>query len=814
MLKGIRTKMFKKYLLATAFVVSSCFSMVSVAEKITISDLKFEGLQRVTLGAALLSLPIREGDTVDEYELSKAVKKLYASSHFESIELERDGDVLIFKVKERPTISNIGLSGNDKLTDEQILDSLKSSAIQVGDPLDRTTLSGIEKSLEDFYHSVGKYSAQVEAVVTPLPRNRASVQFVFREGLTAKIEQINIVGNTVFPDVQLLKRLTLEDSGGWWDLFADDNYQKQKLAGDLEILKSYYLDRGYIRFNIEDTQVALTPNKKGVYVTVNVDEGSIYKIGGTQFIGNLLGKDEAIASLVPFTEGDVYAASQVAFAEQSIRKYFGRLGYAYPQITTYPDVDDETNTVVVSFSVDPGQRGYVRNINISGNTTTADVVLRREMRQMEGGWLSSESIELSKNRLNRLGFFSQVDINTERVSDDLVDLNVYVEEQASGSFSAGLGYGTESGLSITGGVSQDNFLGSGDKVGIEAKYNDYNRSINLNYTTPYLTKDAVSGGVRVFYDLFEAGEANLVDYTNTSYGVRFNMGFPVNEINRLGFSFGWENNTISQLKAYEQLSLFWDIYGSQLEDDSSASFQDFDVTAKWTRNNQDRGSFATQGMKHDLWAKMTIPGSDLQYFKVNFDISNYQRITEDGEWTTLLRASAGYGNGYGKFEGNDQILPFFENYYAGGYRTLRGFSSNTVGPRAMYVGTDAGNSTAVLTDNAVGGNAKYTMSAEVIFPVPFLDEAYTRQVRTSLFVDAGEVWDTEFDYDTYSQLSCSYNCDYFGDYSKPGRIRVSAGTQLTWVSPMGPLVFTLAWPLKEYEGDRTEVFSFNIGNTF
>jgi outer membrane protein insertion porin family len=806
--------MFKRYLVVIAFVFSSSFSLLSFAEKFIISDLKFEGLQRVTLGAALLSLPIREGDEVGSYQLSAAIKKLYASTHFESIEVDRDGDVLIFKVKERPTISNVGLTGNDKLTEEQILDSLKSSSIKVGEPLDRTTLTGIEKSLEDFYHSVGKYSAQVEALVTPLPRNRVSIQFVFREGLTAKIEQINVVGNDVFPDAQLLKRLTLSDSAGWWDFFADDNYQKQKLAGDLEVIKSYYLDRGYIRFAIEDTQVAITPSKKGVYVTVNVNEGDIYKIGGVQFIGNLLGNDEDIKSLVPFVEGDVYAASEVAYSEQSIRKYFGRLGYAYPEITTYPEVDDETNTVIVNFSVEPGQRGYVRNINISGNTLTADVVLRREMRQMEAGWLSSENIERSKSRLNRLGFFSKVDINTQRVSEDLVDLNVNVEEQASGSFNAGVGYGTESGLSLSGGISQDNFLGTGDKVGLELKVNDYNKSANINYTTPYLTKDGVSGGVRVFYDLFEAGEANIVDYTNTTYGIRFNMGFPVNEINRLGFSIGWENNGIAQLKSYEQLRQFWDIYGSQLDADGSVNFQNIDVTAKWTRNNQDKGRMATQGMKHNLWAKMTIPSSDLQYFKVNFDISNYQRITEDGEWTTLLRGTLGYANGYGQFEGNDQVLPFFENYYAGGYRTLRGFSSNTVGPRAMYTGSDGGNSTMVLTDNAVGGNAKYTMSAEVIFPVPFLDEAYTRQVRSSLFVDAGEVWDTEFNYDYYSQLNCSYNCEYFGDYSKPGRMRVSMGTQLTWISPMGPLVFTLAMPLKEYEGDRTETFSFNIGDTF
>jgi len=805
--------MFKKYLLALTFTVTSCFSNLALAEKFTVTDLQFEGLQRVTLGAALLSLPIREGDVVDEYDLSQAIKKMYSSSYFESIQLFKNESVLIFKVKERPTISAIELTGNDKLTEEQIFDSLKSSSIQVGDALDRTVLTSIEKSLEDFYHSVGKYSAQVETIVTPLPRNRVSIQFVFREGLTAKIEQINIVGNNVYSDEDLLKRLTLSDSVGWWDLFADDNYQKQKLAGDLEVIKSYYLDRGYIRFKIDETQVALRPNKKGVYVTVNVNEGNIYKVSDVTFIGDLLGYDDEVKSLVAFANGDTYAASDVAASEQSIRKYFGRLGYAFPEINTYPEIDDETNTVVVNFSVAPGQRGYVRHINISGNTTTKDVVLRREMRQMEGGWLSSEAIETSRARLNRLGFFSTVNINTERVSEDLVDVSVNVEEQASGSFNAGIGFGTDSGVSLSAGIQQNNFLGSGDKISLQTKFNDYSVSADISYDTPYLTKDGVSGGARIYYDKFEAGDANIVDYTNTTYGLRLSTGFPVNELNRLGFSVGWENNGISQLNGYAQLDTFWDIYRSLQDEDGGADFRNFDLSTTWSRNNLDRGQLATQGMSHTLRGKITIPGSDLQYFKLNFDIRNYQRITEDGDWTTLLRGSLGYGNGYGTFEGNDQILPFFENYYVGGYRTIRGFSSNTVGPRALFTGEQNGNSNATYTNSAVGGNAKYTLSAELIFPVPFLDEAYTRQVRSSLFIDAGEAWDTEFDYDAYKG-NCTFNCDYAGDYSKPGRIRASIGTQLTWVSPLGPLIFTLAVPLKDYAGDTTEVFSFNIGDVF
>jgi len=803
--------MSKKYLFILVLLFTGGFSPFSFAEKMTISDLKFEGLQRVTLGAALLSLPIREGDVVDDYQLSKAIKKLYASSHFESIELFKDGSVLIFKVKERPTISAIELTGNDKLTDEQILDSLKSSTIKVGNALDRTILASIEKSIEDFYHSIGKYSAQVETIVTPLPRNRVSVQFVFREGMTAKIEQINLVGNKAFAEPDLLKLLTLSQSRGWWDLFADDSYQKQKLSADLEVIKSYYLNRGYIRFQIEETQVALRPNKKGVYVTVNLNEGDIYNVEDVRFIGDLLGHDQDIKQLVALKPGEVYSASSVSASEQSIRKYFGRLGYAFPEITAYPEIDDETNTVVVNLSIDPGQRGYVRNINISGNTVTKDVVLRREMRQLESGWLSSEAIENSRSRLNRLGFFSNVDINTERVSNDLVDLSVNVAEQASGQFNLGFGYGTESGFSFTGGVSQNNFLGSGDTLSWQVERDDSDTSATLSYNTSYLTKDSVSGGAKIYYSKFDASAANLADYTNTTYGARISTGFPVNEINRLGFSLGLESTGISDLdtdEIYYQLQNFLDDY--DLDDTDDITFYDVDITSSWSRNNLDRGQLATQGMSHSLSAKITLPGSDLQYYKIGFDIRKYQRITRNGDWTTLLRGSLGYGNGYGKISGNNQTLPFFENYYVGGYRTVRGFSSNTIGPQAVYTGEDNDDS------DSVGGNAKYTLSAELIFPVPFVDEAYNRQLRSSVFVDAGEVWDTEFDYSDFMTTCASDggDCDDVIDYSKPGNIRVSTGVQLSWMSPMGALVFTLAVPLKEYEGDSTEVFSFNIGNVF
>ncbi len=809
--------MAKRKLLAPGIFLGACLLSTSTfANGFKVEDIQVEGLQRVTLGAALLNIPIRVGDEVDSFELSQAVKKLYASGNFEDIQVYKDEGKLIIRVKERPTISNIELAGNKAIKEEQLKESLDAAGVRVGDALDRTSLASIEKSLEDFYYSVGKYSAQVKAIATPLPRNRVDLKFNFVEGRSAEIQQINIVGNQAFAERDLLRQIELTDFAPWWNFFADNKYQKQKLSGDLEILRSYYLDRGYIRVDIEDTQVSMTPDRKGIYITVNVDEGEVYKVKDIQLTGNLLNKEDDIRALIPMATGDLYSGADVTFAEEAVNKYLGRFGYAYPKVTTYPEINDEDNTVSLTIAVDPGSRVYVRRINFTGNDLTKDEVLRREMRQMEGSWLSSSKVELSKARLNRLGYFETVDTNTSRVpgQEDLVDLDFTVKEQPAGSINAGIGYGTESGISLQAGIQQNNFLGTGDTVGINANTNKYSKNLSFSYTNPYFTKDEVSAGGRIFYTEFEAGQANIVDYNNTTYGIRGTLGFPVNEYNRVNFGTGLQRNQISQLKSYAQIQQFWEIYRSKLEDDGSVSFDTLDLTASWSRRTVDRGIFATSGSDQTLWTKITVPGSDLQYFKINYDVKKYFRLSENGDYVFLMRGTLGYGNGYGKVDDNDQILPFFENFYVGGFSTVRGFKSNTIGPKAIHVVHQGGNNEIVATNDAVGGNAKYTMSAEFVVPTPFLDEAYTKQLRTSFFVDAGEAWDTEFDPAYANSSNCIRNCGYLGDYSQPGQIRVSAGVQVQWLSPMGPLVFTLAQPLKTYEGDTTEVFSFNIGQTF
>ncbi|MEZ7862263.1 MAG: outer membrane protein assembly factor BamA [Aeromonadaceae bacterium] len=802
--------------------VASCLLGISLmaqgaelaSTSFVVQDIRVEGLQRVTLGAALLNLPVRVGDTLDAQTSANAIKKLYASGNFEDIQLKRDGNVLVVEVKERPTISNIEFAGNKDIKEEQLKESIEASGVRVGEPLDRTVLRSLEKNLEDFYYGVGKYSAKVQAIVTPLPRNRVDLKINFIEGVSAKIQQINIVGNKVFSEDLLLAQMSLRDHVPWWNFVADQKYQKQKLAGDLEALRSYYMDRGYLRFKVDSTQVGMTPDKKGLYITINIDEGEQYNVSSVSLKGDLIGRGSDMEKLIPITKGELYSAATVTHTEESLSKFLGKFGYAYPQITTFPQIDDAKKEVALTINVVPGPRIYVRNITTKGNVITRDEVLRREMRQMEGTWLSNEQVEASKTRLNRLGFFETVEIQPRRLpgSEDKVDLDVTVKEQAAGSITGGVGYGTSSGVSFQFGLTQDNFMGSGNKGAFTFNMNDYSKTFDVSYTDPYFTLDGISLGGRAYYTEFEAGDANLVDYNNQTIGTRVTAGYPVNEINRLEYGVGYEHNKLSQLQAYAQIRKFWEIYADNRDDEGRVVFDNFDFTSSWIRNNLNKGMFATDGDRQQLTGKVTIPGSDLQFYKISFDDSHYYPLDKEHSWVLLGRLKLAYGNGYGQVGGYDQVLPFFENYYAGGDQWLRGFKSNSVGPKAMYLYNDQGNNSIVATNQSVGGNAMSVASFEFIVPTPFAGEAYRNQLRTSIFFDIGTVWDTTFNPNDYN--ACSASCDKYYDYSDPSLYRSSAGVSLQWLSPLGPLGISLAKPIKEQPGDRDEVFNFNIGRTF
>lgn len=811
------------------------FSSVVSAETFKVEDIQVKGLQRVALGATLTHIPFNVGDDLNEFRISQSIRSLFKSGHFNNIAVFRDGNRIIFQVKERETISEIEYDGNKDIKDEQLVQSLDENNIRVGETLDRTVLTNLELGLEDFYYSVGKYNANITSEIIYLPRNRVSIKINFNEGDAAAIEQINIVGNEVFSDEELLSRIELKFDSPWWDIFAQDRYQKQTLQGDKETIESYYLDRGYLRYKVDSTQVSVTPNKEGVYVTLNVDEGEQYNVSEVDFIGDMAGFEPIIRSLNPIRKDTLYNGALVTYTEETISRFLGRYGYAYPTVTTIPEINDEDKTVKLSISVNPGKRIYVNRINITGNNVTSEEVFRREIRQMEGAWLSNSLVERSKTRLQRLPYLESVEFETKRLpeSDDLVDIDFELKEQSSGSFNAGIGFGSTTKISLNAGIQQNNFLGTGNQLAFSINTVSFSKSATLSYTDPFFTIDGVSLGGNINYTEFDAGSANLTQFNNKSYGAGLTWGFPINETTRISIGGAFRHSGITQLRTYEQIQQFYDTFSELQNDELGLEFDNFEFNLGISRSTLNRGTFPTSGSRQSLGFKITTPNSDLQYFTFDLDAKWYFPLTRSQRWTVLARLEGGYGNGYGTFQGNDQVLPFFENFRAGGNDSLRGFETNIIGPRPIFRTATLieGNANPLETgaiccagpdqdlieptDNlrSVGGNAKLLGGIELIFPVPFLDESFANSVRTSFFLDVGNVWDTEFNLDDFRDLADD-QFNLIDDYSDIGRYRSSVGLSVQWLSPMGPLLFSFAKPLKKEDTDDTSFFSFNIGSTF
>ncbi len=809
-------------------------------EPFVVENIEVRGLQRVELGAFFTYLPLRVGETVDDVRVPQIIRALYRQGAFESVKLERDGNKLVVVVEERPTIATIVFDGNKQIKTEQLLEGLKPMGFAKGEVLNPAMLTQIVQELEQQYFSHGKYSVRITYKVVKLPRNRVDVRFKVVEGDAAVIGVINIVGNQLFSDEELLQQFELT-TGGWFSFFTDDNqYAKEKLSGDLEKLRSFYMDRGYLKFQVNSTQVSISPDRQQIFITININEGEQYKIRNVKFIGELIVPEETLRNMLPARTGDTYSAAAFTFAETNIAKLLGLYGYAFANVSSQPEPDDASKEVDITLMVQPGKKTYVRKISFSGNDTTNDHVLRREMRMMESGPFSTDLVERSKTLLERQPFIEEVTIETPKVegTDDQVDVEVKVKERNAGTFNAGFGYSDYYGLQFTAGVSHENFLGSGNKVAFNLSNSKAMQNYDISFTDPYITVDGVSLGSRVYFRKTDYAELGLSGQALDSTGFKMSLGVPFTEVSRFSFGFGVQDSTFQSggSTSVLQLQEFFARAGQDISREPDYNYSYLTLDAGWLRNTLNRGIFPDRGTSQSLSLEAAVPGSDFEFYKLQYDFKHYWQIAEG--WSVLMRANLAYGDGYGQDPVN-YALPYFENFYAGGQGTVRGFERNAIGPREIIRlprcasvppgstpgsglnATECANGSGVvlppqydliqLGSRGVGGNARTLAGLELIFPTPFADG--NRSVRTSLFIDGGHLWDTEFDRERYSYLQPA---DYarIPDYSSYEQMRVAAGLALQWLSPMGPIGFHFSYPLREEEGDSTETFGFTIGQTF
>ncbi|MFJ3470576.1 outer membrane protein assembly factor BamA [Pseudomonas sp. NPDC090203] len=795
-----------KRLLLTA-VLSALMIAEVHAESFTISDIRVNGLQRVSAGSVFGALPLNVGETADDAHLVDATRALFKTGFFQDIQLGRDGNVLVITVVERPSVSSIEIEGNKAITTEDLMKGLKQSGLAEGEIFQRATLEGVRNELQRQYVAQGRYSAEVATEVVPQPRNRVGLKININEGAVAAIQHINVVGNSVFKEEDLTDLFELKTTN-WLSFFKnDDKYAREKLSGDLERLRSYYLDRGYINMDIASTQVSITPDKKSVYITVNIHEGEKYSVKSVKLSGDLKVPEDQVKSLLLVKPGQVFSRKVMTTTSELITRRLGNEGYTFANVNGVPTPNDEDHTVDILFAVDPGKRAYVNRINFRGNTKTADEVLRREMRQMEGGWASTYLIDQSKTRLDRLGFFKEVNVETPAVpgTDDQVDVNYAVEEQASGSITASVGFAQSAGLILGGSISQNNFLGTGNKVSIGLTKSEYQTRYNFSYVDPYFTPDGVSLGYSAFYRKtnYDDLDVDIASYSVDSLGAGINMGYPISETARLNFGLSVQQDQINT-GTYTVDEIF-----DFLEKEGD-SFTNFKASVGWSESTLNKGTLPTRGHSQSLTLETTIPGSDLSFYKLDYRGQLFHPITTN---TTLrLHSELGYGDGYGSTSG----LPFYENYYAGGFNSVRGFKDSTLGPRSTPSRGEGnpGGRPGTLADPdqdplPFGGNVLITGGAEILFPLPFVKDQ--RSLRTSLFWDVGNVFNTNCGGEKTTLSGEKIECNG----PELSGLASSVGVGVTWITALGPLSFALAMPVKKPDNNtETQVFQFSLGQTF
>ncbi|MBR0565236.1 outer membrane protein assembly factor BamA [Azoarcus sp. L1K30] len=753
-------------------------------EPFVVKDIRVEGIQRTEAGTVFNYLPVRVGDRFDEDQASQAIKALFATGFFSDVRIETDNDVLLVLVDERPAIAQIDLVGVKEFDKDQLKKGLREVGLAESRIFDRALLDRAEQELKRQYLSRGKYAAEVTTTVTPLERNRVSINFAVEEGDVAKIAQINVVGAKAFKTDDLIDLFQMT-TPGWLTWYTkNDQYSRQKLAADLENLRSFYLNQGYLDFNIDSTQVSITPDKKEIYITVNITEGEQYKVSGLRFTGDLILPESEYLALSTVHPGEIFSREKLTETTKAVTDRLGNEGYAFANVNAAPEVDKAKREVSFTVFVDPGRRVYVRRINVGGNTKTRDEVVRREMRQMEGAWYDAAAINRSRERVDKLGFFDEVTVETPAVpgSTDQVDVNFGLKERSTGNLMLGAGFSSSDSIVLSASISQQNLFGSGNAMTLGINTSKSSRTLALSFTNPYYTVDGVSLGWDLYHRTYDPTESYSVSpYKTVSTGAGLRLGYPIAEDDSISFGLAVDRTKITTFeRSTEQYKEFCIDFGcSDPSGVGQVEVSSLLLSAGWARDGRDSFIYPRKGVYQRVYGEASLPPGDLRYAKLNYQYQHWFPIGKD--YALMLNGDIGWATGFG-----GKPVPFYKNFYVGGIGSVRGFDQSALGPKDS-------------DGDAIGGTRKAVANAEFFFPMP--GSGKDRSFRISTFLDAGYVWGKD-------AVTGKDDPIRFGD------LRYSTGLAFAWTSPIGPLKFSVGFPLKKEAGDDTQRFQFQLGSVF
>ena len=756
-------------------------------EPFVIKDIKIEGLQRTEPGTVFNYLPVQVGDTMTEDKSAEAIKSLYRTGFFKDVRIEADQDILLITVQERPSIADIQFSGNKAFQSDKLKEGMKGIGLAEGQIYDKSKLEFAEQEIKKQYLAQGKYTATVKTSASPLERNRVAIRFDIEEGIVSRIKEINVVGNQLYTKSDVTSEFELKTTNwlSWW--YKDDQYSKQKLTSDLEKLKSFYMNRGYLEFSIDSTQVSITPDKEDVYITINISEGPKYKVSDVKLAGDLQQVPEGeLQNLIKIKKDDIFNREKITESTKGMNARLGNDGFAFSNVNAIPEINKDEHTASFTFFVDPGRKVYVRRIDIQGNERTRDDVIRREFRQVESGWYAADKIDRSKVRLNRTQFFSDVNIETPAVpgTTDQVDLKVKVTEKNTGSIMFGAGLSSSEGIVGSFNVTQANFLGTGDRVSAQINTGSVNKTYALSVTKPFYTPEGISLGYDVYRRDVNTSSLNVVSYNTSSYGAGIKFGVPLSEKNAISYGLTLDNTEVSGLSADSPVR--YRQYCQKVSGSSTGcTMNSLTASLGWSNDSRDDILFPKKGELRRVSGEISTPGFDLQIYKLTLQETWYKDVTKD--LTVMLNGQFGYANSYGGKE-----FPFYKNFYVGGVNTVRGYAQGSIGPVCLGGDTSCGSNTST-SNMFMGGNKQIVANAELFMPVPFIKN--NNQFRLSAFIDAGNV----------------YNLD---QSLTLGDLRYSAGMGVLWVSPFGPLKLVYAVPFNNKSTDKTESIQFQMGQQF